>query len=196
MVHTPSSAALPAENPASTADDPRRLRDDLQRSLQARGLGGGLATGRQLAGRQHAGRQNAAATPTRTAADAGAVARSAWPQATASAAPLFDASTTRDGRSDWLSVGVPAVDALLGGGLHRRRTIELIGGRSSGRFGLVLAALASVTARGHAAALIDLAGGLDADRAAALGVELPRLLWLRPHDPVQALRAAELVLPA
>ena len=88
----------------------------------------------------------------------------------------------------------PALDELLGGGLPRGKLVEMIGARSSGRFSIVLAAVAAATAAGEAAALIDLGDGLDPEAAAALGADLRRLLWLRPGTLKQALAGAEILL--
>jgi len=88
----------------------------------------------------------------------------------------------------------PALDELLGGGLPRGKLVEMIGARSSGRFSMVLAAVAAATAAGEAAALVDLGDGLDPEAAAALGADLRRLLWLRPGTLKQALAGAEILL--
>ncbi len=88
----------------------------------------------------------------------------------------------------------PTLDELLAGGLPRGKLVEMIGVRSSGRFSAVLAALAAATAAGEAAALVDLGDGLDPQAAAALGVDLGRLLWLRPATLKQALAGAEILL--
>ena len=88
----------------------------------------------------------------------------------------------------------PAFDRLLAGGLPRGRLVELHGGRSSGRFSAVLAALAAATGVGEAAALVDLGDGLDPAGAAAMGVDLARLLWLRPQSVRRALAAAEMLI--
>ncbi len=93
-----------------------------------------------------------------------------------------------------LATTVAAVDDLLAGGLPRGQLVELIGGRSSGRFSTVLAALAAATAAGEAAALVDLGDGLDPQAAITLGVDLPRLLWLRPSTLKQALACAEILI--
>jgi hypothetical protein len=58
---------------------------------------------------------------------------------------------------------------------------------------LVRAALASATRAGENCALIDPGDCFD---PAPCGIDLDRLLWVRPHDPVQALRAAEIALEA
>ena len=88
----------------------------------------------------------------------------------------------------------PAFDRLLAGGLPRGRLVELHGGRSSGRFSAVLAALAAATGVGESAALVDLGDGLDPAAAQVLGVDLERLLWLRPERVQRALAAAEMLI--
>lgn len=93
-----------------------------------------------------------------------------------------------------LRTAVPALDRLLDGGLPRGQLVELVGSRTSGRFSTVLAALAAATSIGEAAALVDLGDSLDPAAAEALGADLRRLLWLRPHDLKQTLAAAEMVL--
>ena len=85
-------------------------------------------------------------------------------------------------------------DRLLTGGLERGAMVELIGRRSSGRFSLVLTALAAATGAGEAAALIDLGDALDPQGAAAAGVELERLLWVRPRRLKEVLASAEAIL--
>ena len=86
---------------------------------------------------------------------------------------------TRSLPSETAATGMPEVDALIGGGLPRQRLTELVGRRSGGRTSFVLGALAAATARGEVAALVDLAGGLDARSAEEAGVDLERLLWVR-----------------
>lgn len=85
-------------------------------------------------------------------------------------------------------------DRLLEGGLERGSMVELIGRRSSGRFSLVLTALAAATGAGEAAALVDLGDALDPQDAAAAGVELERLLWVRPRRTKEVLASAEVIL--
>jgi hypothetical protein len=89
---------------------------------------------------------------------------------------------------------MPALDELLAGGLPRGQLVEMIGGRSSGRFSAMLAAIAAATLAGEAAALVDLGDGLDPQAAADLGVDLRRLLWLRPTNLKQALAGAEILI--
>ncbi|MCH9651417.1 MAG: hypothetical protein K0U98_24535 [Deltaproteobacteria bacterium] len=89
---------------------------------------------------------------------------------------------------------VPAVDSLLSGGLARGRLVELVGRRSSGRFSTALATLAATTSTGEAAALIDLGDSLHPRLATGVGIDLERLLWLRPARIQHALRGAEMLL--
>ncbi len=85
-------------------------------------------------------------------------------------------------------------DRLLEGGLERGAMIELIGRPSSGRFSLVLTALAAATGAGEPAALVDLGDALAPQDAAAAGVELERLLWVRPRRLKELLASAEVIL--
>jgi hypothetical protein len=94
------------------------------------------------------------------------------------------------------STAVPALDRLLDGGLPRGHLVELVGGRSSGRFSALLAALAAATSIGEAAALVDLGDSLDPGSAEALGTDLARLLWARPTTLQEAVAAAEMLLGA
>lgn len=95
-----------------------------------------------------------------------------------------------------LPTGLPVLDRLLDGGLPRGELVEVVGGRSSGRFSLVLEVLAAATRTGEAAALIDLGDHLDPARAEAAGADLARLLWVRPRTVEQALAATEMLLGA
>ena len=91
---------------------------------------------------------------------------------------------------------VPALDRLLCGGLPRGGFVELSGRRSCGRFAIGIAALASATSAGEAAALVDLGSHLDPQAAEAAGVELDRLLWVRPEKLKDAVASAEMLLSA
>lgn len=97
-------------------------------------------------------------------------------------------------REAYLPTASAAFDRLLAGGLERGTTVEIVGSRSSGRFAFVVGALAAVTGSGEAAALIDLGDGFDPQVAAAAGVELERLLWVRPRRMKDVLASAEVVL--
>ncbi len=97
-------------------------------------------------------------------------------------------------REEPLPTMVTALDELLGGGLPRGALVELVGRRSSGRFAMLLSAVQALTDTGEVAALVDLGGHLDPQAAAAAGVELERLLWIRPQRLPDALSAAELLV--
>ena len=79
---------------------------------------------------------------------------------------------------EMVSSGIDALDTLTGG-LPRGCLTEICGPASSGRTTLLLAALAAATQRGEFCALIDACDTLDPQSAAAAGVELDRLLWVR-----------------
>ena len=91
---------------------------------------------------------------------------------------------------------VSALDTCLRGGLPRGQLSELAGPRSSGRMTLFLHMVAAATARGEIAAFVDTLDRLDVASAAAAGVDLSRLLWIRGHDIERALKALNLVLQA
>jgi recombination protein RecA len=100
---------------------------------------------------------------------------------------------------EMVSSGIAAMDALTGG-LPRGCLTEICGPASSGRTTLLLAALAAATRRGECCVLVDASDALDPQSAAAAGVELDRLLWVRcgensPEKSLeQLLRATDLLL--
>jgi RecA/RadA recombinase len=79
-----------------------------------------------------------------------------------------------------LPTGLPAIDALLGGGFPRGRLSEIAGPLSAGRTSLALSTLARATAAQEVCALVDAADGFDPGSARAAGVTLERVLWARP----------------
>ena len=92
-----------------------------------------------------------------------------------------------------LPTGVAALDAALGGGLLRGQLHEIVAPAGAGGTALLLAALGAATRSGELCALIDPADAFDPAHG---GIDLRRLLWVRPRDPLQALRAAEIALEA
>ena len=78
-----------------------------------------------------------------------------------------------------LPTAIPAVDALTGGGVPRGQLSQMHGPASSGRTGVLVSLLASVTSAGALAALVDPLDRFDPASAAAAGADLARLLWLR-----------------
>jgi hypothetical protein len=107
---------------------------------------------------------------------------------------LASALPSRQTAASRLPTGIDPLDRLISGGLPRGRLTELVGSRSSGRFSVVVAALASATSAGEAAALVDRGSYLDPQAAREAGVELERLLWARPRRVKEALAAAEMLL--
>lgn len=105
------------------------------------------------------------------------------------------------------STGIAEVDAMLGGGIPRGSITEVSGAASTGKTSFALSTLASITRLGNACAWVDVNDCLSPESAAAAGIELPRLLWLRmsaerrqkltekPWSRLeQALRATDLLL--
>ncbi len=79
-------------------------------------------------------------------------------------------------------LGIPEIDGMLGGGLPVGALVELVGSLSSGRSSCAQAFVARVLAEGNVAAWIDVSDALDPESAAANGVDLSRLLWVRCGD--------------
>jgi hypothetical protein len=79
---------------------------------------------------------------------------------------------------EMVSSGIPQLDALTGG-LARGCLTEICGTASSGRTSVLLFALARATQRGEVCALVDASDAFDPASAAAAGMEMSRLLWVR-----------------
>jgi recombination protein RecA len=93
-----------------------------------------------------------------------------------------------------VSSGIPSLDAATGG-LPRGCLTEIFGPASSGRTSLLVSMLAQATGREEVCALIDAEDAFDPISAAAAGVRLHRLLWVRSaHNAEHALQAADLVI--
>jgi hypothetical protein len=75
--------------------------------------------------------------------------------------------------------GIDALDELLNGGLPLGALSELVGPECSGRTSIALSFLARMTQEQRVCAWIDVSNALDPASAAAAGVDLRRLLWLR-----------------
>jgi hypothetical protein len=105
------------------------------------------------------------------------------------------------------ATGVADVDTVLNGGIPRGGITEISGSASTGKTSFGLSVVASVTQFGAACAWVDVSNSLAPESAAAAGVHLRRLLWLRiaartriAEKPwarlEQALQAADLLLQA
>jgi hypothetical protein len=100
----------------------------------------------------------------------------------------------RTTRTEYCATGVGAVDALAGG-LPRGCLSEVCGPACSGRTSLMLAALAQATGREEACALVDASDAFDPVSAAAAGVALERVLWVRCGGRAEhALKATDLLV--
>src|SRR6267378_5108531 len=79
---------------------------------------------------------------------------------------------------EMVSSGIPQLDSLTGG-IARGCLTEICGTASSGRTSVLLFVLARATQRGEVCALVDASDAFDPASAAAAGMEMSRLLWVR-----------------
>ncbi|HUO61136.1 MAG TPA: ATPase domain-containing protein [Candidatus Acidoferrales bacterium] len=84
--------------------------------------------------------------------------------------------------TELLPCGVSEVDTMLGGGLPLGGITEMTGAPGSGRTTLALSALAGITRHGDSCAYVDVSDALDPVSAAALGINLRYLLWVRAGE--------------
>jgi len=89
--------------------------------------------------------------------------------------------------------GIASLDAVTGG-LPRGAITEIFGPASSGRTSLMVSILAEATAGEEVGALVDGVDAFDPKSAAAGGIELNRLLWVRCHTLDQVLKSTDLLL--
>jgi hypothetical protein len=87
--------------------------------------------------------------------------------------------------------GIEEADRLLEGGLPIGAISEITGPASSGRTTLAQAFLAQQTAEGRVCAWVDANDAFDPESAAANGVNLQQLLWIRCKDAVQPARISK-----
>jgi hypothetical protein len=106
-------------------------------------------------------------------------------------------NTWADISRDVAATGLEILDEQLGGGIARGHLSELVGPRSSGRTTVVCRMFRAAANRGEAIAFIDTCDRFDPASAAASGVDLSKLLWVRERgDASRALKAMNLVLQA
>ena len=79
---------------------------------------------------------------------------------------------------EMVSSGIPQLDSLTGG-IARGCLTEICGTASSGRTSVLLFVLARATQRGEVCALVDASDAFNPASAAAAGMEMSRLLWVR-----------------
>jgi recombination protein RecA len=75
--------------------------------------------------------------------------------------------------------GIPSVDEVLEGGLPIGVITEMVGAECSGRTGLALSLVAQMTQVNKVCAWVDVSDSLHVESAAAVGIDLRRLLWVR-----------------
>ncbi|SPE35590.1 RecA domain protein [Candidatus Sulfopaludibacter sp. SbA3] len=106
------------------------------------------------------------------------------------------------GQIDWQSkplpetarTGIAEIDSVIGG-LARGCLTEIYGPASSGRTSLLISILAEATGRQEVCALVDADDAFDPVSAAAAGVRLDKLIWVRAAKSAeQALKAADLLI--
>ncbi len=86
---------------------------------------------------------------------------------------------------------IDPLDAVLRGGLPRGQLSEIAGPRSSGRTTVVMRMMAAATGREEIAAVIDTFDRFDVASAAAAGIHLARLLWVRGESQTLAASVLE-----
>jgi recombination protein RecA len=75
--------------------------------------------------------------------------------------------------------GIREIDELLHGGFPVGALSEIVGPECSGRTSLALTFVANLTQAGKVCAWVDVSDTLHPESAAAIGVDLTRLLWIR-----------------
>lgn len=95
-----------------------------------------------------------------------------------------------------LPSGVASLDRMIQG-FPRGAISEIVGPESSGRATMAHSLLASATSRLEVCAYVDASDAFDPHSAAASGVVLPQLLWIRcAHNAEHALKCADLLIHA
>jgi recombination protein RecA len=77
------------------------------------------------------------------------------------------------------ATGICVVDELLEGGLPLGAITEIVGSECSGRTSFALSFIAQMTQAAKVCAWIDVSNALSPESAAAIGMDLSRLLWVR-----------------
>lgn len=94
--------------------------------------------------------------------------------------------------------GVREIDGLLEGGLPIGAITEMVGAESSGRTSIALSLLHHLTHAERVCAWVDVSDILSPESAAAEGVDLARLLWVRcgaPHSQARSSAEYKFSLP-
>src|ERR1700721_1350798 len=95
------------------------------------------------------------------------------------------------------AIGIELLDDLLGGGLPIGAISELVGPECSGRTSTAISFLARTTQANKVCAWIDVSNAFDPASAAAVGVNLKKLLWIRcgVHQTITARPGRRFLLP-
>ena len=110
----------------------------------------------------------------------------------------FGKSLTLQEKNDaaTLSTGIQVLDDLIGG-IPRGALSEIFGSVSSGRTSLLFSMLAYATTHEEICALVDTHNVFAPSTAAAAGIDLDRLLWIRGAANIEhAFKATDLLLHA
>src|SRR5207302_2644065 len=91
---------------------------------------------------------------------------------------------------EMVSIGIRELDSLTGG-LPRGCLTEICGPASSGRTSFLLAAMAAATQREEVCALVDTSDALNPQSAAAVGMDLKKMLWVRCSSVMRAKNGQE-----
>lgn len=102
----------------------------------------------------------------------------------------------QDIKIELLSTGSLAVDAALGGGIPKGKIVDIVGKTSSGKTTLALTACATLQKENPEANImyIDAEIALDPVYAAALGVDLNKIILVQPDCGESGFEAAELFI--
>ncbi len=101
-----------------------------------------------------------------------------------------------ESQPETISTGIDDVNAVIEG-CPRGAITEIIGPVSSGRTSLLHSILAEATRLAEWCAIVDATNAFDPTSAAAAGVELPRIVWIRCNgDASRAMKAADLLIHA
>jgi hypothetical protein len=98
---------------------------------------------------------------------------------------LQKATLTDPATPSQLSSGHPDLDRLTGG-LSPGAITELVGAATAGLHTLTFRAMAPLLSAGDGVVYLDLPGAFDPDHAAQCGVDVSRLLVIRPQGPPEA----------
>jgi hypothetical protein len=97
---------------------------------------------------------------------------------------------------EFLTSGITGFDSVLGG-IPRGCVTDIFGPASSGRTSVLYSLMAQATSREEFCALVDASDAFDPVSAAAAGVALERLLWIRCGGNAEhSLKAVDLLLQA